>query len=249
MSDFGRRENIPAKDLSAERVLRRKSGFPFFYGKTLTRAFAFLIREVHRCAAEHVPIGVNRPNIAVTVINIQCAAGRFDGINKGVIRPNNGEIVGGNNGKSAAVLILFQKVFAVQQFLIFFVGKFAAVFVEQPITITASVIVEQAQKILFAFTIHYLWAVFRHVAYGFQVFIHNGLLTAGAEQIQPAAQCFRPIALTGLSRKIINGISVAYKEQISQRRYSAHERRNITRNIECRLHFFVLVKDGDCFIL
>lgn len=29
-SDFGRRENIPANDLSAERVLRRKSGFPFF---------------------------------------------------------------------------------------------------------------------------------------------------------------------------------------------------------------------------
>ena len=80
----------------------------------------FLIREVHRCAAEHVPIGVNRPNIAVTVVNIQCAAGRLDGINKGIIRPNNGEVVGSNNGKSAAVLILFQKIFAVQQFRIFF---------------------------------------------------------------------------------------------------------------------------------
>ena len=155
-----------------------KADFRFFTAKHSLGLLRFLIREVHRCAAEHVPIGVNRPNIAVTVVNIQCAAGRLDRINKGVIRPNNGEVVGGNNGKSAAVLILFQKIFAVQQFLIFFIGEFAAVFVEQPIIITASVIVEQAQKILFAFTIHYLWAVFRHVAYGFQVFIHNGLLTA-----------------------------------------------------------------------
>ena len=225
-----------------------KADFRFFTAKHSLGLLRFLICEVHRCAAKHVPIGVNRPDIAVTVINIQCAAGRFDRINKGVIRPNNGEIVRGNNGKSAAVLILFQKIFAVQQFLIFFIGEFTAVFVEQPITI-ASVIVEYARKILFAFAKHYLQTVLGHIAYGFQVFIHNGLFAAGAEQIQSVAQCFRQIALTGLSRKILDGIKVIYKEQISQRKYSAHERRNITRNIECRLHFFVFVKDGECFIL
>ena len=54
-----------------------KADFRFFTAKHSLGLLRFLIREVHRCAAKHVPICVCCIGIAVEVVEIQSAERGF----------------------------------------------------------------------------------------------------------------------------------------------------------------------------